>query len=191
MSFSGEQFNRFGEDSARLFFIEASMFGIPVDVLHVFRGPTASMRATLLSVRPLVDVVGPEMAQSETVTLLNDLCLLAPGALADPSIEWEPVDSRSARAVFTRGSYTARALLSFDGAVNLVDFVSDDRLAASPDGKTFTRKRWSTPVSSYRTFGGWRAAAKGEARWHAPAPDGEFAYLEFELVDIRYNVRPR
>lgn len=191
MSFSGEQFNPFGEDSARLFLIEVSMFGIPVDVLHVFRGRTASMRATLLSIRPLVNVVGPEMAQSETVTLLNDLCILAPGTLADPSIAWEPVDSRSARAVFTRGSYTARALLSFDGAGNLMDFVSDDRLAASPDGKTFTRKRWSTPVSSYRTFGRSRVAAKGEARWHAPAPDGEFAYLEFELADIRYNVRPR
>jgi hypothetical protein len=32
----------------------------------------------------------------------------------------------------------------------LADFVSDDRLAASPDGKVFTRKRWSTPILDYR-----------------------------------------
>ncbi len=191
MAFSGEQFDRFGEGSARLFFIEASMFGIPIDVLHVFRGPTASMRATLLSVRRLVDAVGPEMAQGETVTLFNDLCILAPAALVDPAIEWEPVDARSVRGVFTRGSNTARALLSFDASGNLVDFVSDDRLRASADGKTFTRQRWSTPMGWYRTFGGWRVAAKGEARWHAPAPEGEFAYLEFELADITYNARPR
>lgn len=191
MAFSGEQFDRFGEGSARLFYIEASTFGIPIDVLHVFRGPTASMRATLLSVRRLVDAVGPEMAQSETVTLLNDLSILAPGALVDPAIEWEPVDARSVGAVFTRGSNTARALLSFDASGSLVDFVSDDRLRASADGKTFTRQRWSTPVGSYRTFGGWRVAAKGDGRWHAPAPEGQFAYLEYELVDITYNVGPR
>ena len=191
MAFSGEQFDRFGEGSARLFFIEASMFGIPIDVLHVFRGPSASMRATLLSIRPVVDAVGPEMAQGETVTLFNDLCILAPAALVDPAIEWEPVDARSVRGVFTRGSNTARALLSFDASGDLVDFVSDDRLRSSPDGKTFTRQRWSTPVGSYRRFGLRRVGAKGEGRWHAPPPEGEFAYLEFELVDIAYNVRSR
>ncbi len=191
MSFSGEQSDRFGDGSARLFFIEASMFGVPVDVLHVFRGSAASMRAKLLSIRPVIDVVGPEMAQSETVTLFNDLCVLAPASLVDQAIEWEPVDARSVRAVFRRGSNTARALLSFDASGNLVDFVSDDRLRSSSDGRTFTRQRWSTPVGSYRTFGARRVAAKGEGRWHAPAPEGEFAYLEFELVDIAYNVRSR
>ena len=30
----------------------------------------------------------------------------------------------------------------------------------------------------------------GEARWHAPDPEGEFAYLEFLVDAIAYNVAP-
>jgi hypothetical protein len=33
-------------------------------------------------------------------------------------------------------------------------------------------------------------ASFGEARWHAPEPDGEYTYLEFNLDDINYNVVP-
>jgi hypothetical protein len=191
MPFTGEQFDRFGEDSTRLFFIDASMFGVPVDVLHVFRGPSATMRAKVWSLVPIVNASGPEMSRSETVTLFNDLCVLAPAALADPAIRWEVVDERTARAVFARGPVTVGALLSFDASGDLVDFVSDDRLRSSPDGRTFTPQRWSTPLGAYRTFGARRLSAKGEGRWHAPAPEGEFAYLEFEVADIAYNVGTR
>jgi hypothetical protein len=73
----------------------------------------------------------------------------------------------------------------------IVDFVSDDRMAASADGKVFTRQRWSTPISGYRDIGGRRLGTVGEALWHAPEPDGEFAYLEFHVDDIAYNVGTR
>ena len=68
----------------------------------------------------------------------------------------------------------------------LRDFVSDDRSRASPDGKTFTRLPFSTPVGDYRRFGPFRLAARGEARFRPP--EGEFTYGEFDLVDIAYNV---
>jgi hypothetical protein len=79
-----------------------------------------------------------------------------------------------------------RAELSFDGAARLVDFVSDDRLRASADGRSFTRTRWSTPAGSYRAFGVRRVSSRASARWHAA--EGMFAYAEFELLDIAYNV---
>jgi len=41
-------------------------------------------------------------------------------------------------------------------------------------------------VGSYRPFGPFRIAARGEARWHLPG--GEFAYGEFEVVDLAYDV---
>jgi hypothetical protein len=66
-----------------------------------------------------------------------------------------------------------------------VDFVSDDRLAASADGSEFTRQRWSTPVGEYRRIGALRVMSRGEGRWHPP--EGEFAYIELELVDLEVN----
>ncbi len=74
----------------------------------------------------------------------------------------------------------------FDDEYDLVDFVSDDRLAASADGTTFTRRRWSTPVSGYAETGGRRVATVGRGRWHAD--DGAYTCLEFVLDSITYNV---
>jgi hypothetical protein len=191
MKCAGEQVNRVGAEPSRLFLMTASLYGVPVDVFHAFVGPSATMRAKAWSLVKVVDASGPEMAKSETVTLFNDLCVFAPAALTDPAIGWEMVDERSARATFTNGPYTARALLSFNGAGELIDFVSDDRLRASPDGTRFTPQRWSTPISEYRAFGRRRVGTRGEARWHAPAPEGEFAYGIFDLIAIEYNVRER
>lgn len=182
MEFTAQQHN-FLDEPARVFLMHASRGGLPVDVLHIFRGDRATMRVRLLSLVPLVDAHGPDITRAETVTLLNDVSVLAPGALVDSAIAWESIDARSARAHYTVGSNTVSAVLVFDDACELVDFISDDRLVASADGESFTRQRWSTPLWHYRNFGSHRAATRAEARWHPPA--GAFTYLEIELVSLQ------
>lgn len=184
MEFTAEQHN-FLDEPSRFFLMDARRAGLPVDVLHVFQGDSATMRVRLLSVFQIVENAGPEMDQAETVTLFNDLCLFAPSALVDPSIRWEELDESSARAWYTVGDRTISAVLHFNEVGELVDFVSDDRLAASPDGKTFTPLRWSTPVSGYRDFGGRRVFSRGEGWWHPP--EGAYAYIELELVELEVN----
>ena len=78
-----------------------------------------------------------------------------------------------------------RAVLVFNDDHELVDFVSDDRLASSADGRTFTPRTWSTPISDYRSFDGRRLGALGHARWH-PAGEPSFDYLEFDVDGINY-----
>lgn len=186
MTFRAEQVNVYEVDEpSRLFLMDATMKHLPVDVFHRFVGGAATFRVRVLSVFPMVDAKGPEMDRAETVTLFNDLALLAPGRLIDRSIVWEPVDAHRARARFTRGVETIAAELVFDDAGDLVDFVSDDRTAASPDGKTFTAQRWRTPVSAYRSFGARRVMTRGTADWE-PAT-GRFTYLELDLERIEYN----
>ncbi|MEZ5142929.1 MAG: DUF6544 family protein [Acidimicrobiales bacterium] len=186
MPFTGEQVNRFGPEPSRVLFMAASMFGVPIDVLHTFTGSAARMRVKAWSLVPMVDAQGEEMTRAETVTQLNDLCVMAPAALVDPRLQWEAIDERSARVTFTRGSVTVAAVLGFDDDGRLVDFVSDDRLRASSDGSTFTPQRWSTPLRDYRSFDGRSLSTAGEGRWHAPDPEGEFAYLEFDIDEITY-----
>ena len=187
MRFTGEQVNTYGHEPRRLFFMDATKLALPVDVLHTYVGPSARMRVKLASLVPMVDARGPQMDQAETVTLFNDLCLLAPAALVDAAVDWQPVDAHHARGTFTNGDHTVSADLIFDDDGDLVDFVSDDRLRAAPDGAGFAAQQWSTPVRGYRTFEGRRLCAYGEGRWHAPAPEGEFAYLEFHLDDVCFN----
>ena len=182
MPFAGEQVNVYGPDPCRLFFMDATMMGLPVDVLHVFDRGTATMRVRLASVAPIVKGAGPEMDRAETVTVLNDLCLLVPAALVGAPISWESRSDEVATASFTLGQQTVAADLGFAEDGRLVDFVSDDRLRSSRDGRTFTQQRWSTPVRSEREWDGRRVCGVGEARWHAPDPEGTFTYLEF-VVD--------
>ena len=125
------------------------------------------------------------MDRAETVTLFNDMCLLAPGTLVARAISWQPIDARSVQARFRHGAHTITAVLIFDADGWLTNFVSDDRAKASADGKSFTPMRFSTPVGGYRRFGALTLAAYGEARWHLP--DGEFVYGEFHLEHAVFN----
>lgn len=129
------------------------------------------------------------MTRSETVTLLNDMCLMAPATLIHPAITWEAVDARRARARFTNAGHTVQAVLSFDEAGHLTDFVSDDRYQTSADGRTMRPQRWSTPIAGYRTFGAVRLPSGGKAHWHES--NGAYAYIELTFDDVQYNVQPR
>jgi hypothetical protein len=169
-----------------LFLMRARMRGLPVEVFHRLVQGRATMQVKLLGAIPIVDASGDDMDRSEAVTLFNDMCLLAPATLIDPAVTWQPIDARSAAARFTHGAHTIAAVLEFGDDGLLANFVSDDRSRSSPDGKSFTRLRFSTPVRDYRTFGQARLMGFGEARWQLP--DGEFTYGEFELQEIAYNV---
>ncbi len=147
------------------------------------------MRVKAAALVPVVDVSGNEMNRGETVTMFNDMCVMAPATLIDPAIVWEPVDARTVKARFTNAGQTIRAELSFNGAGELTNFKSDDRYQASLDGNAVKQVPWSTPLGRYRTFGSVRLASGGEGRWHEPGR--EYAYIELTLDDVRYNVRSR
>ena len=126
MPFEAEQ-QSFADEPTRLFLMRARMFGVPVEAFHRAVGGHATMQVTMAGVIPIEDARGDEMDRAETVTLFNDMCLLAPGTLMDPGIAWEAVDATTARARFTYGGQTIAATLFFDSAGELVNFVSDDR----------------------------------------------------------------
>jgi hypothetical protein len=142
------------------------------------------MQVTIAGAVPIENACGDEMDRAETVTLFNDMCLLAPGTLIDPRIAWQPVDATTAGARFTSGGQSIAATLFFNSAGELINFVSDDRSRSELEG-AFTARRFSTPVRDYRDFGPVRLMSFGEARWLLP--EGEFTYGEFHLVDITYN----
>lgn len=183
-----EQYNFFDEPS-RLFYLRGSMFAIPVQGYHRYVGASATMTVKAAAVVPVVKVSGSEMDRGETVTMFNDMCVMAPATLIGDAIVWLPLDDRTARARFTNAGHTIQAELSFNDAGELTNFWSDDRYQTSPDGKSVRRVRWSTPLSGVRSFGPVRLASGGEARWHEP--DSDYAYIELTFDDVHYNVHSR
>lgn len=183
MHCTAEQYSVF-QPMQRYFFMKAWKLGVPVDVLHRYAGNAATMQARIAGLVPIIDMSGPEMTKSETVTVLNDMCVLAPGALVDAPVSWVTLDERRVRAVFTNAGHRVAATLTFNAEGDLVDFLSEDRSMA--EGGGMRRLPWTTPLSEYCDFGCARLASHGDACW----TDGKrtWTYGRFTLESVKYNV---
>ena len=174
----------FFDEPARLFYITSSVYGVPFDGLHAYVGDSATMQIKIASLVQVVDARGVKMTRGETVTLFNDMCVLAPATLISPAISWVSVDSLHVRATFTNHGSAISALLTFSSDGGLVDFLSNDRFL-SEDGTTYLNYTWSTPVTRYADFGGRVVSSFGEDIWHMPG--GNFPYARYDLTSIEYN----
>lgn len=172
------QTNRFAEPT-RHFFLEGSMFALPVRGLHSYAHADATMLVRVAGLFPVAKAEGPDLDMAETVTILNDMCLLAPGSLVDPRLSWTEIDTGTVDVEFRNGPHVVHARLLFDTQGDLANFVSDDRGALQPDG-TLKRYRWSTPIDGWQEFGGLRLPSS--ARTVYDYPDGPFTYGDFKLV---------
>lgn len=173
---------------SRLFWMQATKAALPVSIYHRLVDGAATMRVKLLGAIKMVDARGDAMDRAETVTLFNDMCILAPATLLGPNIAWQPIDNHTTQARFTNSRNTITATLIFGDDGLLRDFVSDDRLQLAADGKAAVPLRFSTPVRDYRKYGAFLLASHGDARWHPR--QGDYAYGEFDLLDVTYNSVP-
>ncbi len=185
MSFSSEQYNFF-DNNTRAFFIKAKKMGVPASGLHLYQNEEAFMKIKLAGLIKIIDVAGPEMDQSETVTFLNDICFFAPAVLVDlKNISWIELDSHRLEAKYTNGSQTISSQLVFNEEGWLINFISNDRYEII--GKEANQRPWYTPVEEYGEFGSYKLPKKA-GTWYK-RPDQEFCYGEFTTVDVYYNIQ--
>ena len=172
----------FFDPPARLFYMNASRAGVPFDVFHRYIDGAASFQVRLAGLISMVDKHGAGITSDETVTLMNDVLVMAPAAVLDLPFTFETTGERSLRATFRNAGYTVSAVLTFDGAGDLVGFLSADRAHDRAGGPA----TWSTPISGYRRVDGIRIGALGDANWIEPS--GEWTYGRFQITSVAYNV---
>ncbi len=122
---------------------------------------------------------------SETVTFFNDMCCLAPATLIDERIQWLETNGNKVHASFTNNCITISAWLHFNEEGELINFISEDRYAT--EGKKLIRLPWSTPLKEYKEFDNRKVAFYADAVY--TYPDGDFAYGNFHVESIEYNVQ--
>jgi hypothetical protein len=181
----------FVDPPTRLFLVEGAMSGLPFTGFHRYVTAGATFQVRAVSLVSMVDDKGPELNRAETVTLFNDMCLMAPASLIDRRIVWEEIDPQTVRATYTNAGNTISAMLSFDERGAITNFVSDSRersedrknMGLAPSDPTL---RWSTPVYEWSDFNDYTLPSKADAIWHLPS--GEYAYAHFEIRTVEYNV---
>ncbi len=108
--FVSVQYNLFDKPS-RMFFMKARMFGVSVPGYHRYANGRASMNIRLFGLFPVAHHESPELDLAETVTLFNDMCLMAPATLIDPRIQWQRIDNNATKAIFTNQKISCTAVL--------------------------------------------------------------------------------
>ena len=169
-------------DFVRLFYITMKYKGLSIRGLHHYEDEKASMVIRIMDVFKVVDETGIEMNQAETVTVLNDMFLIAPGSLIDPRITWQEIDNYHVKAIFTNQTITISAVITFDEDGRLVDFLSEDRYAFL-NGEML-QIPWSTPITEYKEMNGLQLPYKGSAIWHFEDHDYEYIQLLIEAVQL-------
>ena len=170
---------------ARLFHMNASRSGIPFDIYHRYVDGAATFQVKIAGLYPMLDKAGIAMTKTETVTLMNDILVMAPAAALDLPFTWETLSEHTVRATFSNTGFTVAATLTFNDAGDLVGFVSTDRWL--PDGTTAKDVPWSTPISAYATVNGIRIGTRGDANWIAPS--GEWTYGKLRFASLRTTSR--
>ena len=172
----------FFDRPARLFHMSARRAGVPIDVLHEYIDGAATFQVRIAGLVPIVNKSGPAITHDETVTLMNDVLILAPAAVANMPFTFEPIDDRSVLASFQNAEFFVSATLSFDADGDLTGFTSANRAHDRDQGTAV----WSTPISSYAEVDGVRVGTHGDANWIDST--GEWTYGQFDIRSIAYNV---
>jgi hypothetical protein len=183
MKLQSVQYNFYRKPS-RYFYMTASKMGLPATGLHLYQNEIATFEVRLLNWLKVVDARGDKMNQAETVTLLNDMCFIAPATLTDNRIKWEVIDDTTVNAIYKNGSISVSAVLYFNADGELINFISNDRY--DTDGKKYDSYPWATPVSNYRMMNGY--FLPGRAKLIYQKPEGDFTYGELEYKSVKYNL---
>ena len=127
------------------------------------------------------DVRGEKLDQGTMLRYLSEM-IWFPIAFLGENISWESVDDQTAQVTFTDHGKSVSAQMYFDEIGQLTNFTTERYREIGGD---FSLDPWSTPITSYGVREGLNLPVRGQAVWNLP--DGDFAYVDLEITEIKYN----
>jgi len=141
------------------------------------------MLIKLLSLIPVADTKGKETDQGAMLRYLAEMIWFPSAALND-YINWEQIDSTTAKATITYGGITASGLFKFDVNGDMVSFEAK-RYYDRKDGATLEDWFIQIEPNSYKEFEDVRIPARPAVTWKLK--EGDFTWYKLEIMDIHYN----
>jgi len=140
-----------------------------------------NMLIKLLSLITVANGSGKEIDQGTLLRYLSEIMLVPTAALSD-TIQWEGIDSNSAKATMSYKGVTASGVFTFNKKGEILNFVAQ-RYGDFDGG--YRMETWCAEITEYKEFGGFKVASKGDIIWKLKT--GDYHWYHFEVKEIEYN----
>lgn len=159
------------------------LVGVPfMSAVDVYKNGHSHMTGRFAGLFKVVDGHGEAVDQGGMVRFLQEMTWF-PSTYLNDYITWDAVDDHCADVSFHDAGKTVSARMYFDDEGRFLNFVAEHY--GDFDGK-YEMRPWSTPMSEYSRFDGYMLPVRGKGVWRLP--EGDFAYIDVSVTDIRYNV---
>jgi len=140
-----------------------------------------NMLIKLLSLITVANGSGKEIDQGTLLRYLSEIMLVPTAALSD-TIQWEEIDSNSAKATMSYKGVTAFGVFTFNEKGEILNFVAQ-RYGDFDGG--YRMETWCAEIKEYKEFNGFKVPSQGDIIWKFKT--GDFHWYHFEVKEIEYN----
>jgi hypothetical protein len=140
------------------------------------------MMIKLFSLFNLVNEKGLKMDEGTMQRFLGEIVWF-PSAALSPYIHWEPIDNYSAKATMDYGGTTGSGTFTFNENGHFIQYSALRFKDNTTDSK---RYEWVINANERKEFNGITIPTKMDATW--VLDEGNWKWLEIEILDIKYNL---
>jgi hypothetical protein len=140
-----------------------------------------NMLIKVLSLITVADGSGKEIDQGTLLRYLAETMWFPTAALSD-YIQWEAIDSNSAKATMSYKGVSASGVFTFNEKGEVLDFVA--QRYGDFDGE-YRMETWSCVINEYKEFDGLKVPSQGDLIWKLKT--GDFHWYHFEVKELEYN----
>lgn len=164
--------------------IQASPF-LVISGVDKLESEAGTMTMKLYNLFTIAQSSGPATDQGALLRYLAEICWM-PSAAFSNNIQWEQIDSVSARATIQSGLTKVSGVFYFNLNGDFERFEADRYYIKGKEEPRLEKWVVTTVPGAYKLFDGVRIPYKSELTWRLK--EGEYNWLRLELTEISYNI---
>lgn len=140
-----------------------------------------NMLIKLLSLKTVANGRGKEIDQGALLRYLAETVWF-PTAALNEYIQWEGIDTNSAKATMSYKGVTASGVFTYNEKGEVLSFVA--QRYGDFDGE-YRKETWSCTMTEYKEFNGLIVPSQGDITWKLKT--GDLHWYHFEVKEMEYN----
>jgi hypothetical protein len=163
--------------------VDMKMMGVPVKGRDRLLEGKGEMLIKLGGLVPVVNVAdNPKINSGALLRFLGEI-VWYPSAALHPAIQWEAIDSLSAKATIRTAGMEESGVFTFNPEGDLVRFSAMRYMGSDESAE---KKEWVIETLESGERGGIRMPVKSQATWMLD--EGPWTWLELEITHVHYNI---